>query len=141
MPRVSVPNLDSMPDAPGKPVAGEYTVQVDSYEETVSKRTGRGGLRLNIMLVDGPDLDNGQPASSFPFPIRTTLWYPQPGDPEKTENALGSRIKEACTAFGVYIDSEGFDSDDFIGQQAQAEIGPQESSPQYSEVYRFIVQR
>lgn len=138
MPRVSIPNLPEAPDSPGKPVHGEYTVSVSKYEETVSNRTGRPGLTLFLNLVDGPDLDNHQPASSFPFEIRHTLWYPQGKDPKKTVDTLGSFIKQACQCFGVYFDSEGFDSDDFIGQQGQVEIGPQENNPKFSEVYRFI---
>jgi hypothetical protein len=128
-----------MPDGPGKPVHGEYTVRCTAVEEVVSNKTGRSGTKLDLALVDGPELTNGAPCDTFPFPISLRLWNPEPGDEKKTIDALGSRIKEACKGFGVYFDSEGFDSDDFIGQEAQAEIGPQQNNPKYSEVYNIIV--
>jgi len=141
MPRVNIANLDQMPDGPGTLVPGRYTVECINKEETVSQRTNRGGLRLELKPLDGPDMEDGRPCNQFPFPVRTTLWYPMPGDPQKTIDALGSRIKEACQAFDVPIDSEGFDDDDFLGAQADCEIVPQKDNPRYREVDRFIVER
>lgn len=136
MPRVDYTDLDQMPSGPGRLTPGDHQVTVSKAEPTTA-RTGRHGLYLELTIVDGPDMDNGEPASSFPFPQRARVWYEMPGDDDKKRKALGSRLREALDAFGVYYDSSGFDTDDFVGQSAIAEIVPQADNPEYSEVKRF----
>ena len=136
MPRVTFEGLEDTV-LPGRRVPGDYLVEATRWEETSSSRTGRSGYTIFCTVLEGPPLDNGEPAESLDYPIRFSIWLPMPGDEKKTLDGMKINTKKAFEGFGAPYDNEGFDPEDFLTRTAILTMVPQKDNDRYLEVKNF----
>lgn len=77
-----------------------------------SREKKTDGIELEMTFLDPGTEING----STPRKMKTTLWK------SSQHGWAYFKIKEACEAFGVPYDEEGFDSDDFLNTEAKVSI-------------------
>jgi len=104
-------------------VKGVYEVEVTKAEATESDRTGSEGTTLHMTILDGPDLDSGEPSQGQK--IITTLWHPNAGMKDGGKFA-GRTLRKACEVANVKFDETGFDIDEFVGAIFNVRLKPEE---------------
>lgn len=78
-------------------------------------RAGNDQLQIKVIIQDGPEQENGKDPIGKKLVIFLATTYK--GYKDGGEFARG-KLAEALNAFGVDVDGDSFDYDDFIGAEA-----------------------
>ena len=91
---------------------GRYPLQIVSCEEVMTKTSGKPQLSISIAIEGHEDAPN----------LRHYMSLPAPGDePDKAKFKL-LLAKRFCHLFKIPYGEQGFDTDQFIGATAEAEV-------------------
>lgn len=117
-----VPELTTVPE-------GEYEVNCTKAE----LRDSRSGDKMVMLYLEVV----GEPTSKD---ITMPIMLPRKEDTEKQRIRSLGRLKEACQAFGVQFDADGFDVGEFQGATAEAFLDEKETEEYGTQnnVKRFI---
>ena len=122
---MSLVNLKGLSEASGEVFptvpAGQYKARITNVEDKVTKEGSHPMLKFTVKLVD----EKAQDQTLFMYVVLPR----EDADPDKNEMSL-NRIKRIAIACGVNVDSDAFDTSDFMGQEFLAQVSLQELNGQ-----------
>jgi hypothetical protein len=136
MSKVYVPNFDeySASKGPGGYVPGQYQMRIEGVE-TKSAKSGRMMDVVEFTIIDGPEDTKGNEVAGRPFTYRNL--HLKEGDSQGYTKRRMGELKNFLEQFGLPMEADGYDPEDWIGAEGPVVLKQQDSNPQYCEVDYF----
>lgn len=107
--------------------SGKYNLSISSADEAKSKASGKPMIVTYLNIEGHPDAPS----------VRHSISLPNADDEPKTKAFKDLLLKRFLTLFGIPFSPQGFDTDDFVGATAVAELKlgeVDENGNQYNEL-------
>ena len=128
-------NVEGMEAYTPPEIKGTCTLQVKDARLSTSEK----GFTLFLEIVEGPEEQDWQDEQIMCYVHTDFAGTNKAGDPYPSFmiKRWKKGLHDVCTAFGVNLKQGSFDTDDFVGKEAIAEVGPDKNGEH--SIRRWIV--